>query len=110
MKTSNNVQMNNVQMVMMMNKLQVEVLYVVLLQKEVIVQPPPPDNRNEIMDPNANEITTLYLNLALINDSQLLPLEHCPCLELFYYNPDDVRDFLDGYKWLDVGILQVWCT
>ena len=94
---------------MMMNKLQVEVLYVVLLQKEVIVQSLPP-NRNEILDPNTNEITTLYLNLALINDSQPLPLEHCPCLELFYYSPDDVRDFLGGYKWLDVGILQVWCT
>lgn len=113
MKTSNNVLMKiNVVLIVMMITLQVEVLYVLLLQKEVIVQPlpPPPPNRNDLMKPRADEITALYLHVSVINDAQPLPLEHCPLLDLFYYNPEDVRDFLMGYRYLDVGILQVWCT
>ena len=70
----------------------------------------PAQEVNEILDHSAHEITTLYLLVTESDDPISLPLEHCPTVDLFYSAPSDIQDFLSGNNWLDVGILQVWCT
>lgn len=42
-----------------------------------------------------------------------LPLEHDPTiggLKEFFMIPKDIKDIIGGKWWLDIGILQVWCT
>lgn len=71
---------------------------------------PPPDIHNDIFSPSANEVRTLSEILVDVVDLIPIQLEHCPRIEAFYFDPKDIRDFLFEKKWLDVGILQVWCT
>lgn len=86
-----------------------ELLYAVLAQNKVI-QSLPLDIHNDIFAPSANEIRTLVEELVDAVNQTPIQLEHCPLTELFYSYHKDIIDFLFGNEWLDVGILQVWCT
>lgn len=42
-----------------------------------------------------------------------IPLEYDPMvggLKELFMTPKDIKDMVGGKRWLDIGILQVWCT
>lgn len=65
------------------------------------------DTHEEISVPSEDSIRQLICHLMDVKDLIPLQLEHDWELDVLYISPRNIRDFMFGHKWMDVGILQL---
>lgn len=72
----------------------------------------PTDNdiHNDLLTPSEESITKLLCHVMDKKDIIPFKLEHDRELECFYVDPNDIKDLIIGKQWLNVGILEIWCT
>ncbi|XP_058742035.1 uncharacterized protein LOC131614476 [Vicia villosa] len=58
-----------------------------------------------------DDVQRLLLMVMKMADKHLeIELSHCKSAINFYISAKCIRELLVGFHWLDVSILQVWCT
>ncbi|XP_058772880.1 uncharacterized protein LOC131646975 [Vicia villosa] len=58
-----------------------------------------------------DDVQRLLLMVLKMADTHLeIELSHCQSITNFYMSAKFIRELLVGFNWLDVSILQVWCT
>lgn len=65
------------------------------------------NTHHEILVPREDPIKKSIYHVIDVKELIPLQLDHGREVEVFYVDHRDIRDFMFGHEWLDVGILQL---